>query len=69
MMGNPWIWRENQRGALIGFSYSEIRFINKNIVKYLKINAISRQRPEYLFFPVVFCFAALQITQSYIFMD
>ena len=24
--------------------------------------------PEYLFFPVVFCFAALQITQSYIFM-
>ena len=40
---NPWIWRENQRGVLIGFSYSEIRFLNKNIVKYLKINAIFRQ--------------------------
>ena len=39
----PRIWRENQRGALIGFSYSEIRFLNKNIVKYLKINAIFRQ--------------------------
>ena len=23
--------------------------------------------PEYLFFPVIFCFTALQITQSYIF--
>ena len=40
---NPWIWRENQRGALIGFSYSEIRFLNKNIVKCLKINVICRQ--------------------------
>ena len=24
-----WIWRENQRGAPIGFSYSEIRFLKK----------------------------------------
>ena len=42
-LNNPWIWRENQRGVLIGFSYSEIRFLNKNIVKYLKINAIFRR--------------------------
>ena len=37
------VWRENQRGGggvLIGFSYIEIRFLNKNIVKYLKVNAI-----------------------------
>ena len=40
MRDNPWIWRENKRRALIGFSYSEIRFPNKNIVKYLKINVI-----------------------------
>ena len=40
---NPWIWRENQRGVLIRFSYSEIRFRNKNIVKCLKLNAIFRQ--------------------------
>ena len=34
---NPWIWRDNQRGVLIGFSYSEIRFlIIKNIVKCLR---------------------------------
>ena len=32
---NPWIWSEKQRGALLGFSYSEIRFLNKNIVKCL----------------------------------
>ena len=40
---NPWIWRENERGALIGFSYSEIRFLNKNIVKCPNLNAIFRQ--------------------------
>ena len=40
---NPWIWRENQREAVIGFPYSEIRFLNKYIVKYLKINAIFSQ--------------------------
>ena len=39
----PWIWRENQQGVLIGFSYSEIRFLNKNIVKCLELNAIFRQ--------------------------
>ena len=27
-------------GVLIGFSYIEIRFLNKNIVKYPKTNAI-----------------------------
>ena len=37
-------WRENQRGELIGFSYSEIRFLNKNIVKYLKIKAWWKRR-------------------------
>ena len=40
---NPWIWRENQRGVLIGFSYSEIISLNKNIVKCIKLNAIFRQ--------------------------
>ena len=40
---NLWIWRENQRGALIGFSYSEIRFLDKNIVKCLNLNAIFRE--------------------------
>ena len=51
---NPWIWRENQRegGVLIGFSYIEIRFLNKNIVKYLKINAIFRQ--SIYFFQLLF---------------
>ena len=63
---NPWIWRENQRGMLIGFSYSEIRSLNKNIVKCLKLNAIFRQGTY--FFQFFFCFAALQITQSYIFV-
>ena len=63
---DPWIWRENQRGALIGFSYSEIRFLNKNIVKCPTLNAIFRQ--SIYFFQFFFCFAALQITQSYIFM-
>ena len=43
MQFNPWIWRENQRGVLIGFSYSEIISLNKNIVKCLKLNAIFRQ--------------------------
>ena len=50
--GNPWIWRENQRGALIGFSYSEIRFLNKNIVKCPILNAIFRQ--SIYFFPFFF---------------
>ena len=36
---NPWIWRENQRWALIGLSYSEIRFLNKNKVNYFFICA------------------------------
>ena len=52
-------------GGANWFFYSEIRFLNKDMVKYLKINAIFRQS---IFFPVVFCFAALRITQSYIFM-
>ena len=51
-------------GGGIGFSYSEIRFLNKNIVKYLKINAIFAR----VFFQLFFCLAALQITQRYIFM-
>ena len=37
-------------GVLIGFFYIEIRFLNKNIVKYLKINAI--------FFARVFIFSS-----------
>ena len=49
---NPWIWRENQRGALIGFSYSEIRFLNKNIVKCLNLNAIFR---ESIYFKFLVC--------------
>ena len=40
---NPCIWHENKQGSLIGFSYSETTFLNKNIVKCLKINAICRQ--------------------------
>ena len=47
---NPWIWRENQRGVLIDFSYSEIRFLNKNIVKCLKLNDIFCQSIYFLQF-------------------
>ena len=57
---------ENQVGALIGFSYSEIRFLNKNTVKCLKINAICRQ--SIYFFQFFFSFEALQITQNYNFL-
>ena len=39
---------------LIGFSYIEIRFLNKNIVKYLKINAIFRES-IYFFQLFLFC--------------
>ena len=38
---NPWIWREKQRGkgggALIGLSYSEIRFLSKSLVNKFSI--------------------------------
>ena len=50
-------------GALIGFSYSEITFLIKNIVKCPKINAICCQ--SIYFFQFFFCFEALQMTQSY----
>ena len=53
---NPWIWRENQRGALIGFSYSEIRFLNKNS----KMSKSKRYfLPEYLFFPAIVLFFSI----------
>ena len=52
---NPWIWRENQRWALIGFSYSEIRFLNKNIVKCLNLNAIFRESIYFFQFFFLFC--------------
>ena len=56
-------------GALIGFSYSEIRFLNKNIVKCLKIKAIYHQSGRvFIFSSFFFCFEALQITQSYNFL-
>ena len=55
ILTNPWIWRENQRGAPIGFSYSEIKFLNKNIVKCPNLNAIIRQ--SIYFFQFFFCFA------------
>ena len=54
---NPWIWRENQQGVLISFSYSEIRSLNLKYTKMPKIKCYFS--PEYLFFPVIFCFAAL----------
>ena len=57
---NPWIWHENQwggGGVLIGFSYIEIRFLNK------KYSEIPKNKcyflPEYLFFPVVFLFCSI----------
>ena len=51
---NLWIGRENQRGALIGFSYSEIRFLNKDIAKCLNLNAIFRES-IYFFHFFLFC--------------
>ena len=62
-LANPWIWHENQQGQ-VGFSYSEIRFLHKNMVKCLNVNAIFRES-IYFFQYFLFCFAALHITQTY----
>ena len=65
-MGNPWIWRKNERrggGAPIRLSYSEILFL-KIAVKWLKLNTRHFSQSTYILF---LFFAALQITQSYIF--
>ena len=43
---------------LIGFSCSEIRFLNKNIIKCLKLNAIFRQSIYFFQFFFLFCSVA-----------
>ena len=50
-MGNPWIWRENERrgGAPIRLSYSEILFL-KIAVKWLKLNTRHFRQSTYFFY-------------------